>query len=72
MCHRSILQNLVTQRGNHFTYTTNRYHDPKKNEIGESNVINPDGYTAVIYVSDNASVGQGSEVTINIYAPEGL
>jgi hypothetical protein len=40
--------------------------------IGQSNTINPDGFTSVIYVSDNAQVGQGSVVTTSIYAPEGL
>jgi hypothetical protein len=44
----------------------------RKMNIGQSNVINPDGYTSVIYVSDNAEVGQGSQVTCSIYAPEGL
>ncbi|KAA3633076.1 MAG: HYR domain-containing protein [Bacteroidetes bacterium] len=44
----------------------------RKMYIGETNTVNPDGHTIVIFVSDNASVGQGSNVIANIYAPEGL
>jgi hypothetical protein len=44
----------------------------KKMNIGVYNVVNPLGYTSVIYVGDNATVHQGSYVTVNIYAPEGL
>jgi hypothetical protein len=43
-----------------------------KMNIGQSNTINPDGHTVVFFVNDNASIGQGSNVTANIYAPEGL
>ena len=43
-----------------------------KMSIGQSNTVNPDGYTSVIYASGEVSIGQGSVVTLNIYAPEGL
>ena len=44
----------------------------RKMYIGETNLINPEGFTSVIFVSDNAQVGQGSVVNCSIYAPEGL
>jgi hypothetical protein len=44
----------------------------KKVRIGMLCNVNVEGPTIVIYSGDNASVGQGSTVQANIYAPEGL
>ena len=44
----------------------------QKMNIGMMCNINVDGPGVVVYVGDNASVGQGSTVAVDIYAPEGL
>jgi hypothetical protein len=44
----------------------------QKMNIGMGCNINVDGPGVVVYVGDNASIGQGSTVAVDIYAPEGL
>lgn len=44
----------------------------KKIHIGSSCNINVEGPFVVVYSGDNVSVGEGSSVWVNIYAPEGL
>ncbi|KAA3631448.1 MAG: HYR domain-containing protein, partial [Bacteroidetes bacterium] len=66
-------QNLTTKKD--ATIIFNQPSDlmiKRRMTIGETNTINPDEHTCVIYVQDQASINQGSVVTANIYAPEGL
>ena len=67
------MQNLVTAKD--VTIIFNQPTDlmiRRRMSIGETNTVNPDGHTCVVYVGDEASVNQGSVVTLNIYSPEGL
>ncbi len=66
-------QNLTTKKD--ATIIFNQPSDlmiKRRMTIGETNTINPDEHTCVIYVQDKVSINQGSVVTANIYAPEGL
>lgn len=44
----------------------------RKLYIGESNNINPDGYTTIFFASDNVAISQGTNFNASIFAPEGL
>ncbi len=44
----------------------------QKMSIGEMCSINVEGPGVVVYVQDNVSVGQGSTVAVDIFAPEGM
>ncbi|KAA3623921.1 MAG: HYR domain-containing protein [Bacteroidetes bacterium] len=67
------MQNLKTAKGATIIFTQpTDLMIRRRLSIGETNIVNPDGHTCVIYVGDEASVNQGSVVTVNIYSPEGL
>lgn len=66
-----FLQRLTTGNGAKIIFTQpTEMMIRRKMSLGRSNIINPDAYTSVIYVNDDVTVREGSELTVNIFAAD--